>query len=124
MDAQLGNIVEAVRRLREQVRWKPGKAVQHLAKRLDLGHLPPGTTVAVYDALIRCIVQTPAAEVWVYRWGETLYPTVVTHVEEVQWLVMLGLDGIMETAFPPEDVEMYLGNPHFSRLGTLEELGV
>lgn len=124
MDAQLGNIVEAIRRLREQVRWKPEKAVQHLAKRVDLGHLPPGTTVAVYDALIRRIVQTPAAEVWVYRWGETLYPTVVTHVEEVQWLVMLSLDGIMETAFPPEDVETYLVNPRFTRLGTLEELGV
>lgn len=67
MDAQLGNIVEAIRRLREQVPWKPEKAVQHLAKRVDLGHLPPGTTVAVYDALIRRIVRTPAAEVWVYR---------------------------------------------------------
>ena len=124
MDAQLGNIVEAIRRLRERVRWKPEKAVQHLAKRVDLGHLPPGTTVAAYNALIRRIVQTPAAEVWVYRWGETLYPTVVAHVAEVQWLVMLGLDGIMETAFPPQDVEMYLGNPHLTRLGTLEELGV
>ena len=124
MDAQLGNIVEAIRQLREQVRWKPEKAVQHLAKRVDLGHLPPGTTVTAYDEIIRRIVQTPAAEVWVYRWGETLYPTVVTHVEEVQWLVILGLDGTMETAFPPEDAETYLVNPRFSRLGTLEELGV
>ena len=61
---------------------------------------------------------------FVYRWGETLYPTVVAEVEGARWLVMFDLDGMMETAFPPEDPERYLVNLRFQRLGTLEELGL
>ena len=32
---------------------------------------------------------------------------------------MVSLDSVMETAFPPEDPEIYLANPRFQRLGTL-----
>lgn len=124
MDAQHNDVVEALRQLRVQVRWRPGKALQHLAKRSALGHLPPEATMAEYEALIQAIVQTPAAEVLVYQWGETAYPTVVAEVDGVRWLVMLGMDGVMETAFPPADPTMYLGDPRFTRLGTLEELGL
>ena len=60
-------------------------------------------TVADYEALIRRVVQTPTAEVFLYRWEETAYPTVVAEVDGGSWLVMLGLDGVIETAFPPED---------------------
>jgi hypothetical protein len=70
------------------------------------------------------IVTTPTAEVFVYSWGETRYPTVVAEVEGVRWLVMLGLDGVMETAFPPDDPETYLAHSQFTRLGTLEGLGL
>jgi hypothetical protein len=62
--------------------------------------------------------------VFVYRCGDTVYPTIVAGVERVRWLVMVGLDSVMETAFPPEDPETYLANPWFQRLGTLEELGL
>ena len=41
-----------------------------------------------------------------------------------RWLVMIGLDGIMETAFPPENPAIYLAHLRFQRLGTLEELGL
>jgi hypothetical protein len=64
------------------------------------------------------------AEVFVYRWGETLYPTVFAEVEGIRWLVMVGLDSIMEMAFPPEAPEAYLANLRFQRLGILEELGL
>jgi hypothetical protein len=124
MEVQPDLVVEAIRQLWDQVRWKPGKARQHLAKRIALGHLPPEATVADYDALIRRVVQTPTAEVFVYRWGENAYPTVVAEVDGVRWLVMLGMDGIMETTFPPEDAAMYLASPRFTRVGTLEDLGV
>jgi len=122
MEEEQARIVDAIRWLREQVRWKPGKAVQHLAKRIKLGHVPAETTMAEYDALIRRVVSTQTAAVFAYRWRETLYPTVVAEVEGVRWLVMLSLDGLMETAFPPENPETYLANPQFHRLGTLEEL--
>jgi hypothetical protein len=114
-------IADAIRTLRTGVRWRPGKDTQHLAKRIELGHLPVETTLAEYEALIIRAVSTSVAEVFAYRWGETLYPTVVAVIEGVQWLVMLGLDGIMETAFPPEDPETYLAGPQFQRLGSLEK---
>jgi hypothetical protein len=88
------------------VRWRPGKNTQHLAKRIELGHLPVGTTLAEYEAIIIRVIRTSTAEVFVYRWGEPVYPTVVADVERVQWLVMVGLDSVMETAFPPEDPEI------------------
>jgi hypothetical protein len=62
--------------------------------------------------------------VFIYRWGDTVSPTVVAEVKGVRWLVMVGLDSFMETAFPPEDPETYLANRRFQRLGTLEELGL
>jgi hypothetical protein len=62
--------------------------------------------------------------VFIYRWGDASYPTIVAEVERVKWLVMVGLDSVMETAFPPEDPVRYLASPRFQRLGTLEELGL
>lgn len=117
-------ISEALRQVRQQVRWRPGKAQVHLAKRVALGHLPSQATLATYEALIQTVVQMPTAVVWVCSWGADAYPTVVTAMAGVLWLVMCGLDGIMETAFPPEDPATYLANPRFIRLGTVEELGV
>jgi hypothetical protein len=112
------------RRLRERVRWRPEKDAQHLAKRIELGLLPVGTTLADYEAIIIRIICTSTAEVFVYRWGDAVYPTIVAEVERVRWLVMVGLDSVMETAFPPEAPETYLANPRFQRLGILEELGL
>jgi hypothetical protein len=62
------------------------------------------------------------AAVFLYRWGEAQYPTVVAEIEGVRWLVMVDLDGIMETAFPPDDPEGYLANPRFTYLGTLNQI--
>lgn len=124
MEEEQGHIAGAIRRLQEGVRWRPGKHAQHLAKRIELGHLPVGATVAEYEAIIIRVISTSTAEVFVYRRGEILYPTVVAEVEGIQWLVMLGLDSIMETAFPPENPGAYLANLRFQRLGTLEELGL
>ena len=124
MDEAQGRITDAIRRLRERVRWRPGKNTQHLAKRIELGHLPVGTTLAEYEAIIIRVISTSIAEVFVYRWGNTVYPTIVAEVERVRWLVMVSLDSVMETAFPPEDPETYVANPRFQRLGTLEELGL
>ena len=117
-------VVEALRQVRQQVRWRPGKAQPHLAKRVALGHLPAQATVATYETLIQAVVQTPTAVVWLYHWDTVAYPTVVSEVAGVLWLVMLGIDGVMETAFPPEDLPTYLADPRFTRLGTMEELAV
>jgi hypothetical protein len=35
---------------------------------------------------------------------------------------MIGIDGILETAFPPENPSNYLSNTNFKYIGVLEEL--
>jgi hypothetical protein len=72
MDEEQGRITDAIRRLRERVRWRPEKDTQHLAKRIELGHLPVGTTLAEYEAIIIRVISTSTAEVFVYRWGDTV----------------------------------------------------
>jgi hypothetical protein len=72
MDEEQGRITDAVRRLRERVRWRPGKNTQHLAKRIELGHLPVGTTLAEYEAIIIRVISPSTAEVFAYRWGNTV----------------------------------------------------
>jgi hypothetical protein len=124
MEEEQGHVIEAIRRLREGLRWRPEKDTQHLAKGIELGHLAVGTTLAEYEAIIMRVISIPTAEVFVYHWGERVYPTVVAELEGARWLVMFDLDGMMETAFPPEDPERYLANLRFQRRGTLEELGV
>jgi hypothetical protein len=46
---------------------------------------------------------------------------VVSTVQNKVWLVMIGLDGLMETAFPPDDSETYLADPAFAYVGQLQE---
>jgi hypothetical protein len=67
MDEELGLILDAIRRLRERVLWRPGKNTQHLAKRIELEHLPVGKTLADYEAIIIRVISTSSAEVFVYR---------------------------------------------------------
>ena len=67
MDEEQGRITDAIRRLRERVRWRLGKNTQHLAKRIELEHLPVGKTLADYEAIIIRVISTSSAEVFVYR---------------------------------------------------------
>ena len=80
--------------------------------------------ITKYEAVILRAINTQDAEVFVYRWDDTVYPTVVAELDGTRWLIMMGLDGTMETAFPPEDPEAYLADQQFRRLRTLKELGL
>ena len=39
-----------------------------------------------------------------------------------EWLVIFGRDGLMETAFPPQDMDEYLEHRGFVFLGRIEEI--
>jgi hypothetical protein len=55
--------------------------------------------------------------VYIYEFGEIIYPTLVAPIEQRTWLVMITMDGVMETSFPPDLPEEYLSNPSFRYLG-------
>ena len=118
----LDQIAKAILQLQKYIQWKPQKANPHLAKRIRLGHLPKSSTMNEYQELIHQVITDVKAKVYVYVYGTTIYPTITSVIQDKLWLVMLGIDGILETAFPPEDPSSYLGSPNFIYLETLENL--
>jgi hypothetical protein len=117
-------VVAAIRLVQAGVRWKRGKAQQHLQKRVALGHLEPEAQLDDYEAIISALVHNAYSEVYVYVFHDQTYPVVVGTVGNQHWLAIFGLDGVMETAFPPTDATSYLSDSRFVRLGTLQELGL
>jgi len=122
MDKLKTQVAHAIRQVQSQIRWKSGKDIQHLKRRVDFGHLAPDATVNDYEAIIAAILNTPLADVFIFTWGDTPYPTVVAERGGRRWLVMFSLSGIMETAFPPDDPREYLSDARFRHLGTLRDL--
>lgn len=116
------HIAEAIKEVRLILRWKPRKDHQHLVKRIKRGHLPSGTTLTQYEAIIRDVVSNSAAEVYVFRFGQTDYPTVVAPIAGRLWLVMFSLEGILETAFPPDDPQSYFQDPRYIQVGKMQEV--
>ena len=114
--------IAAIQSARRSLRWRPGKASDHLAKRIRLGHLPPGTTLGEYEALIQRILNEPNAEVYLFVFRQTPYPTAVHLAFDNLWLVMLDMDGVMETAFLLEKPDEYFADPRFEYIGLLQEL--
>jgi hypothetical protein len=115
-------VAEAIRKVRGQVRWKPGKDIVHLKKRQAMGHLAADANLTEYNAVIQTIVGDPNARVFAYRVSETVYVVMHATVQGRAWLAIFGLAGIMETAFPPDDIDGYLAQPGFSEVGPVEEL--
>ena len=98
---------------------------RHLAKRIRQGHLPSTATLAEYEAIILTIVSHPHAFVYVYRYGSADYPTLVAPYKDQMWLAMFNLDGVIETAFPPDKPETYFGSdPRYIPLGLVREENV
>ena len=118
----LNRTINAILRSQNQIQWKLGKANPHLAKRIRLGHLPENSTIVEYQELIHQVLTDSKAKVYIYLYESTIYPTITSIIKEKLWLVMIGIDGILETAFPPEDPSNYLSNASFIYIGILEEL--
>lgn len=112
----------SIQTIRAKIRWKPGKDVQHLQTRIRYGHLHVTATVVDYETIIISILNDLQTDVYIYLWGQDIYPTLVNTYQDQQWLVMFRLNGIMETAFPPTDPEAYLADPRFRYLGKMQEM--
>ena len=118
----LDNSLKAILKAQTNIQWKPRKAIPHLNKRIHLGHLPENTTIVVYGKLISQVLTDAKAKIYIYSYESTIYPTITSIVKEKLWLVMIGIGGILETAFPPENPSNYLSNTNFTYIGVLEEL--
>jgi hypothetical protein len=72
-----------------------------------------------YNALIRKLITDEVNMAYLYKFGTERYFAVRGEVQGVDWIVIFGKDGIMETAFPPGDIDGYIENRGFKPLGKL-----
>lgn len=115
-------VAAAIRTVRAGVQWKPGKDAPHLQKRQAMGHLPVSASLTDYNVLIQSVVYDANGQVFVYRLGQDPYVAIRGNVAGRPWLVIFSMAGIMETAFPPDDIDDYLTQPGFIEIGTIQEL--
>jgi hypothetical protein len=114
--------VAAILALRTRLRWKPGKDLQHLEKRIRLGHLPVDTTLEEYNRIISEILRQPDSAVYHYPFDGDDYFGVIGKAGEIPWLIILSATGMMETAFPPKDLINYLQRRNFIYLDKMSEI--
>ncbi|MCE7989619.1 MAG: hypothetical protein DYG89_51385 [Caldilinea sp. CFX5] len=122
IDSLQKQIFTALQQILTQIRWKPNKAQSHLEKRIRLAHLPPATSLAEYEAIIGTVLRNPEATVYAFQYNNIFYPTIVAPYQGQVWLVMFGMNGIMETSFPPDDPVTYFQDPKYHLLGQIQEL--
>jgi hypothetical protein len=118
----IGLLPSAIKRVQAEIRWKPGSAGRHLFKRRFYGHLPLEATLEDYHALIRKVVTSDDASVFLHWYKEDAYPAVATTVGGRVWLVMFSLEGILESAYVVIDPDSYLTSPKFDFVGPLNEV--
>jgi hypothetical protein len=114
-------LTQAIRAVQTEIRWKPNSAARHLRKRKLMGHLPNEATMSDYESLILQVVNDDLAKVYLFWYGQVAYVTIVTTIQETLWLVMFGLDGLMETAFVI-DIPNYLVESQYEEIGLLREV--
>jgi hypothetical protein len=114
--------VAAILLLRSRARWKTGKDLQHLEKRIRVGHLPAGTTIDQYNHIVDELLHQPDSFVYHYPYRDADYFGVVGEIDNTSWLLILSATGMMETAFPPKDLADYLKRRGFIYLGKMSEM--
>jgi len=112
----------ALQNIRKKVRWKPGKCVTHFKKRQRMQHLPPSSSLSDYDELIYNVIRSPDHCIYFYEFRGLHYYGIRGLVDQREWLVIFGESGILETAFPPDDMDEYLRSRGFVFIGRVSEV--
>lgn len=85
--------------------WKPNKLAIHLEKRKKQGHIPENWTAQDYNDWIMKIVTHEEVEIYNYWLPSFKQDYVVFGLP--RWVVIVGTDGIMETAFEVDRQNYY-----------------
>ena len=115
-------LLSALHGIRKVVQWKPGKNILHLKKRQKMKHLSLSATLLDYNEAISALIGNEQNIIYLYEFRGTHYYAVRGFLEEKEWLVIFGTGGVMETAFPPENIDHYLEHRGFVPLGRIEEV--
>ncbi|WP_416293771.1 hypothetical protein ACM7Q1_23120 [Paenibacillus illinoisensis] len=81
--------------------WKSEELLQkHLTKRIKKGHIPEDWTIEDYNSKITQTLKNPENDL--YEYSQPDFQQKYYIFGDGEWIVMVGEDGIMETAFPPD----------------------
>lgn len=122
MEESVTEVAEALRQVRTQRRWKPDRDIAHLRKRQRKGHLPAEASMEAYNRLIQDLIHASTSLTYRYPVGENCYYAVRGKAGDREWLVIFDAQGVLETAFPPTDMERYLNSQGFEYVGTVGEV--
>ncbi len=122
MQISLSQLTNSIRIAQSQRLWKPKSAERHLRTRKMRGHLASDATLNDYEQIIANILQDASARVYIYRENITPYIAVSALYENVLWLVIFALDGVLETAFVVENPIGYLQKSEFTFIDILKNL--
>lgn len=115
---------QAVRQARIEIRWKPGKDVEHLQKRIQFQQLAPETTLADYEAMIKLLLHDLDALLYLYFYNDSPYPVVIADWHEQRWAVIINMNGILDTAFLLLKPQQYIERRGLVYLGRLQEVNL
>lgn len=121
---ELKDLLETLEPLRNNVQSKEGKDVSHLNKRIKLEHLPSSASLSDYEMLIFDLVRNGENVLYSYEYTNNMYYGVrgFAKGQVNEWLVIFGVGGILETAFPPKNIDEYLENRGFVLFGRIKEV--
>lgn len=102
-------------------KWKIGKAVQHFNKRAYHGHIPSDWSLENYNSLIISIANNLNNEAYLYY--KDAFQKRYFVIGNKEWIVLVGEDEIMETAFPPNNYKNYLSSKDgYQFMGIIKEV--
>ena len=87
-----------------------------------MGHISVSATIMDYNNIIADVVKNDNNILYVYEFKTCNWYAVRGFAQESEWLVIYGPNGIMETAFPPEDIDDYLNKRGFIFIGQIKEI--
>ncbi|TWH48545.1 hypothetical protein [Sporomusa sp. KB1] len=122
------DMLNKAKRLRKQIisngpEWKPGKLDKHVDKRKRYGHIPSDWTSEDYNNQILHILSNETTEVYWYHKTGFLQNYFVYGLPD--WVVIVGEDGVMESAFIIDQKNYYdylTEEEGFKKLGTVGRL--
>jgi hypothetical protein len=115
-------MVDALRAIRQRVRWKPGKDIAHIEKRRNMQHIPFSASLSDYEKIIADIVGNNQNMIYLYDFAGIHFYGVRGLVDNAERLVIFGAGGLMETAFPPRDIDDYISHRGFIWVGLIDEV--
>lgn len=104
---QIRNVLERI--YQNGLTWKPGKDVYHLNKRKSRAHIPEDWQLNDYITHIMNILTDKENDIYIYS-KQAFNQNYLVFTDGSEWIVIIGEDGIMETAMIADRYTGYL-NP-------------